>query len=84
MDVGDVMEAIFQRLCIRERFGRSQLEERGMTLDELRLGLGVSEAEFNEALWLLSFPGDQRIEHPAKDRIALGPDWRGRCEAQDA
>ena len=83
MDVGDVVEAIFQRLCIRERFGRSDLEDRGMTLEELRLGLGATEAEFNEAVWLLSFPGDHRIEHPGKDRIALGTDWKRRCKEQE-
>jgi hypothetical protein len=44
--------------------------------------VGVSEALLNEALWLLSFPGDKRISFPAKDRVALGPEWLERCEGQ--
>jgi hypothetical protein len=54
--------------------------DRRMGLAELRLALGVTEALLNEALWLLSFPGDKRIEFTAKDRVALGAGWRGRCE----
>ena len=49
-------------------------------LDELRLALGVSDALMNEALWLLTFPGDKRIRYPTPGRVALGPDWLGRCE----
>jgi hypothetical protein len=36
----------------------------------------------NEALRVLTFPGDHRIEYPAKDRVAPGRDWRERCEGQ--
>jgi hypothetical protein len=46
--------------------------------------LGVTEALLNEALWLLTFPGDKRIMYPTPGRVALGPDWRGRCEGQAA
>jgi hypothetical protein len=46
----------------------------------LWLALGVTEAQLTEALWVLSVPGDKRIEYPAKDRVALGADWRPRCE----
>ena len=53
-----------------------------MSLDELRLALGVSEALMNEALWLLTFPGDKRIRYPKPGRVVLGPHWRGRCENQ--
>jgi hypothetical protein len=53
-----------------------------MSVAELRTALGVSEALLNEALWLLSFPGDKRISFPAKDRVALGPEWQERCEGR--
>jgi hypothetical protein len=46
------------------------------------LALGMTEAQMNEALWVLSFPGDHRLEYPAKDRVALGRDWQERCERQ--
>jgi hypothetical protein len=55
-----------------------------MSLTELRLALGVAEALLNEALWLLTFPGDKRIMYPTPGRVALGPEWRGRCEGQAA
>lgn len=42
-----------------------------MSLNELRLALGMTEPQMNEALWMLSFPGDHRIEYPAKDFIAV-------------
>jgi hypothetical protein len=77
MHVDDMIHGIFQRLCIRQSHGGS-----GMSLTELRLALGVTEAQMNEALWVLTFPGDHRIEYPAKDRVALGRDWRERCEGQ--
>src|SRR5689334_12385140 len=35
-----------------------------MSLVELRLALGVTEALLNEALWLLTFPGNKRITYP--------------------
>jgi hypothetical protein len=82
MDVDDVVEGIFQRLCIHEQDSKNTAD-RSMGLSELRLALGVTEALLNEALWLLSFPGDKRISFPSKDRVALGPDWRGRCERQE-
>jgi hypothetical protein len=53
-----------------------------MSMAELRMALGVSEALLNEALWLLSFPGDKRISFPAKDRVSLGPEWVERCEGR--
>jgi hypothetical protein len=79
MHVDDVIEGIFQRLCIRAQDGTNPTDM-SMGLTELRLALGVTEAQMNEALWVLSFPGDHRIEYPAKDRVALGRDWRGQCE----
>ena len=49
-------------------------DDRSMSLTELRLALGVTEALLNEALWLLTFPGDKRITYPTPGRVALGPD----------
>ena len=51
-----MVEAIFQPLSIRQQDGHG---DRSMSLEELRLALGVSEALMNEALWLLTFPGDK-------------------------
>jgi len=76
LQIDDVVEAISQRLCIREQYGQNAAD-RSMGLAELRLALGVTEAQLNEALWVLSFPEDKRIEYPAKDRVSLGADWRG-------
>ena len=45
-----------------------------MSLTELRIALGVTEAQLDEALWVLSFPGDHRISYPVTGRVALGPD----------
>ena len=77
MHVDDVVEAIFQRLCIRQQHGEG---DHSMSLTELRLALGVTEALLNEVLWLLKFPGDKRIVFPTPGRVALGPEWRGRCD----
>ncbi len=55
MHVDDVVEAIFQRLCIRQQDSPPDAD-RSMSLVELRLALGVTEALLNEALWLLTFP----------------------------
>lgn len=30
---------------------------------------------------MLTFPGEKRIVYPTPGRVALGPDWLGRCEA---
>jgi hypothetical protein len=79
MHVDDVIEGIVHRLCIHEQDGQNAAD-RSMGLAELRLALGVREAQLNEVLWVLSFPGDRRIEYPATDRVALGADLRPRCE----
>ena len=78
MHVDDVVEAIFQRLCIRQSYGSGP--DKSMSLTELRLALAVTEAQLNEALWVLTFHGDQRITYPGDGRVALGPEWRERCE----
>ena len=83
MTIDDVVEAIFQRLCIRQRYGDTEADK-SMSLTELRIALGVTDAELKEALWVLSFPGDRRIVYPSKDRVTLGPDWLERCQRQTA
>jgi len=75
---GDIL-----RMCIRYQEAPAE-EDRSMSLTELRLAPGVTEALLNEALWLLTFPGDRRITYPTPGRVALGPDWRGWCEGPTA
>ena len=43
--------------------------------------LGLAD-EVVQDTWLLTFPGDKQITYPTPGRVALGPDWRGRCEGQ--
>jgi hypothetical protein len=81
MHVDEVLEGIYQRLCIRAQDSQHAADH-SMGVAELRAALGVSEALLNEAFWLLSFPGDKRISFPAKDRVALGPEWQERCEGR--
>jgi hypothetical protein len=81
MHIDEVLEGIYQRLCIRAQDSQHAADH-SMSVAELRTALGVSEALLNEALWLLSFPGDKRISFPAKDRVALGPEWQERCEGR--
>ena len=57
MHVDDLVEAIYQR---------------SMSLTELRLALGVTDAQLSEAIWVLSFPGDRRVRWAAKDRSDSG------------
>lgn len=78
--VDDVVEGIFQCLCIHEAHGAGP--DRSMSLNELRLALGVTEAQLHEALWVLTLSGDDRIAYPTAGGVMLGPDWRGRCERQ--
>jgi hypothetical protein len=78
--VDDVVEAIFHRLCIRKKDGRGK--DGSMSLTELRLALRVTEAQLNEALWVLTLTGDTQIVYPTPGRVALGADWLGRCERQ--
>ncbi len=82
MTVDDVVEAIFRRLCVRQRM---QGPGEDMSLAELRLALGVTEEQLMEAIKLLRVSSaDLRIAFttPAQDRVTLGPSWRGRCEDQ--
>ena len=47
MHVDDVVEAIFQHLCIRQADGAGS--DKSMGLTELRLAVGVTEPQMNEA-----------------------------------
>jgi hypothetical protein len=69
MHVDEVLEGIYQRLCIRAQDSQNAADH-SMSVAELRAALGVSEALLKEALWLLTFPGDKRISFPA----AVSPD----------
>ena len=44
MTVDDVVEAIFRRLCIRHHHQGTDADS-SMSLTELRLGLGITEAQ---------------------------------------
>ena len=67
-----MVEGVYQRLCIRYK-DTTAADDHSMSLTELRLGLGVTEALLNEALWLLTFPGDKRITYPTPGRVAWAP-----------
>lgn len=79
MIVDDVVEAIFQRLCLAQ-------EARGpgadMSVTELRLALGVTEDEIAQAVHVLELAGDLHVVFTARDRMRLGTAWRERCEGR--
>ncbi len=80
MTVNDVVEAIYRRLCIRYQTSRPGAD---MSLTELRLALGVTEAELLEAVKVARISDDLFIAFTARDRVTLGPSWRGRCEDEE-
>lgn len=71
------MEAIFRRLCDHQR---PKGPEADMSLAELRLALGVTERQLVEALMVARLSDNLYIAFTARDRVALGTSWRGRCE----
>jgi hypothetical protein len=75
--VDDVVEAIYDRLCLRQRH---QGVGADMSLTELRLALAVTEAELLEAVKVARISEDLFVAFTAPDRVTLGPSWRGRCE----
>ena len=77
MTVDDVVEAIFRRLCLSQRYRGLGAD---MSLTELRLALGVTEAQMTEAVYMLRLADDLQLVFTARDRVALGTSWRGRCE----
>ena len=80
MTVDDVVEAIFQRLCLRQRH---QGVGAAMSLTELRVGLGVTEDQLADAVKVARISDDLFVAFTAPDRLTLGPSWRGRCEDQE-
>ena len=80
MTVDDVVEAIFRRLCLRQRH---QGVGAHMSYTELRLALGVTEAELIEAVNVARIPDDLFIAFTGSDQVTLGPAWRGRCEDEE-
>jgi hypothetical protein len=77
MIVDDVVQAIYERLCLRQRH---QGVGADMSFAELRLALGVTEEQLIEAVHVLRLADDLHVAFTARDRITLGPSWRGRCE----
>ena len=79
--VDDVVEAIFRRLCHRYQH-RGKGSDTSMGLIELRLALGVTEAQLNEALVVLRFSETEKIRHLPKNRVEMGPEWLERCRGK--
>jgi hypothetical protein len=78
--VDDVVEAIYQRLCLRQRH---QGVGADMSLTELRIGLGVTEAQLVEAVKVARISEDLFLAFTTDGRVTLGPSWRDRCEGQE-
>ncbi len=81
MTVDDVMEAIFRRLCDQQQ---AQGVGADMSLAELRLAIGVTEAQLMEAVKVARLSDNLYIAFTARDRVTLGASWRGRCEDEGA
>jgi hypothetical protein len=78
--VDDVVEAIYQRLCLSQRYrGRGA----DMSLVELRLAVGVTEAQLVEAVKVARLSDDRFLTFTTEGRVTLGPSWRERCEGQE-
>jgi hypothetical protein len=75
--VNDVVEAIFQRLCFRQR---AEGPGSDMSLAELRLALGVTEPQLMEAVKVARLSDDLFIRFTGPDRVTLGTSWRLRYE----
>ena len=83
MAVDDVVEATFRRLCDHQRAKEVGAD---MSLAELRLALGVTEAQLMEAVRVLRLSSDLFLAFTTQswDRVTLGPSWQGRCEDEGA
>jgi hypothetical protein len=90
-EIGDRGDAQGTGAPDRQRYGGTDVDrsaDQSMSLTELRIALGITDAELKEALWILSFPGDKRIAYPSKEQAAssrvpanppgLRPKGRGR------
>lgn len=51
-----------------------------MSLAELRIMLGVTEAQLMEAVHVLRLADELHVAFTAPDRLTLGASWRERCE----
>jgi hypothetical protein len=80
MTVDDVVEAIFRRLCLRQRH---QGVGAAMSLTELQTGLGVTEEQLGDAVKTARISDDLFVTFTATDRLTLGPSWRARCKDQE-
>lgn len=80
MTVDDVVEAIFRRLCLRQRH---QGVGADMSLSELQIGLGVTEDQLGDAVKTARISDDLFVTFTATDRLTLGPSWRARCKNQE-
>lgn len=79
MTVDDVVQALFRVLCDHQR---AKGTEADLSLTELRLALGVTEAQLMEAVRVLRLSSDLFLAFTTRtwDRATLGPSWQGRCE----
>ena len=80
MTVDDVVDAIYRRLCLRQHH---QGVGAHMSYTELRLALGVTEAELIEAVNVARISDDLFIAFTAPDRVTLGPSGRGWCADEE-
>ncbi len=80
MTVDDVVEAMFWRLCLRQRY---QGGGAAMSLTELQIGLGVTEEQLDDAVTVARSSDDLFVTFTAPDRLTLGPSWRARCKDRE-
>jgi len=80
MTVDDLVEAIFRRLCLRQRH---QGVGAAMSLTELQIGLGVTEEQLGAAVTMVRISADLFVTFTAPDRLTLGPSWRTRCKDRE-
>ena len=80
MTVDVVVEAIFRRLCLRQRH---QGVGAAMSLAELQIGLGVTEEQLEDAIAAARISGDLFVTFTAPDRLTLEPSWRARCKDRE-
>jgi len=75
--VDDLVHAIYERLCLRQRHQGAGAD---MSFFEVRVALGITEAQLAEAIKVLRFSEDLKIVFTAAGRVKLGTTWRARCE----
>ena len=80
MTVDDAIEAIYQRLCIRQQIRGVGAD---MSLTELRRVLGVTEEKPMEAVKVARLSDDLFLASTVQGRVTLGASWRGRCQDEE-